>query len=87
MASVTVNFADALAPRILDAFAVTYGWTATILDAQGQEVSNPETRAQFTKRMIQRYVKNVVRDYEVQLALATAKANAEIAVGNEVVLT
>lgn len=86
MASVTINFADALAPRILDAFAAIYGWTATIETDEGT-INNPETKGQFAKRMVQQYVRSVVRDYEMKGALAAAKNTTEQAIANEILLT
>jgi hypothetical protein len=66
--------------RIQDAFAASYAYQATI---NGQP--NPESKAQFTKRKIAEYVKDVVRAYEANKAAEDARVAALS--GNELTIT
>jgi hypothetical protein len=64
--------------RIQEAFAASYGYQATLPDPADptKAITNPETKAQFTKRKIAEYVKEVTRAYEANKAAEEARAAA-----------
>jgi len=62
------NIANEDLPRVITAFTVTFNYQETIIDENGDEVPNPETKAQFTKRMWIKYGKDVTRNYEDETA-------------------
>ena len=49
---------------VIDAFCDTQGYQATITDPDGNQIPNPETPAQFTKRCIAIYIKQQVHMHE-----------------------
>ncbi|HYE75113.1 MAG TPA: hypothetical protein VEF04_17360 [Blastocatellia bacterium] len=63
MAQITINIPDDQAQRVLDAFAVKYGWTPTLTSPTGT-VQNPETKAQHAKRRVVEFIRSVVFDNE-----------------------
>lgn len=69
MATLAFSFDTGTVPfsRIVDAFATAYNYQATI---DGQP--NPETKAQFTRRMVRQYIIEIVKSQEVQAAVKTA---------------
>jgi hypothetical protein len=64
-----------------DAFAAQFLYTDTVDDGTGNQVPNPETKQQFTQRMIRDYVKTVVASHEGRVASDTAAAAARAAIG------
>lgn len=65
MATLSFSFDTGSVPlsRIADAFAVTYGYKPEI---DGQP--NPESKADFARRMIRRHIIDIVRSGERQAA-------------------
>lgn len=80
MATITITIPDNQVARVLDAFAARYGWPATVVNAQNQQVANPETKAQFARQRVADYVRGVTVAYEADrdadAARAAAAANA-----------
>lgn len=74
MATLTFSFDTGTVPlnRIIDAIALQGGYRATI---DGQP--NSETKAQFARRLVQRFIVNMVKVAETQIAEATARAGVE----------
>jgi hypothetical protein len=71
MAIVTFSFeAGNNIPRILEAFAATYGYKPTLPDGS----TNPETKAMFAKRMLRQHIVDIVRQYEQDKAREEAAA-------------
>lgn len=83
MATIVINIPDAVAPRVVDAFAKRFDYQETLPDGS----PNPETKAQFAKRQVVRFVKNVVRQAEVEDARTTAQATAEQSVDSDIQLS
>ena len=83
MAVIQVNIPDAVLPRVLDAIAARYGYSATLFDGS----PNPETKAQFARRQIILWIKDIVVNREADLAGANARAAAVTTATNEVILT
>lgn len=76
MATITITIPDAVAPRVLDAVAVRYGWTAT---------SNL-TKAQFTKRVLTDLLKESVKMIEGQVASQAAVVTSNQQVDTDITL-
>jgi hypothetical protein len=68
--------------RIQDAIAAAYGYQTTIPDGNGGTIPNPESKAQFARRMIGGHIKSVVRTQE----LAAARVASETSIA-EITLT
>ncbi len=79
MVTISFTFADELAPRIIAAFCGAYGYQPTV---EGK--SNPETPAEFARRKVADYVREVVAGYEVTAAREAAAKEATTAVAKEV---
>lgn len=77
MARLTIDFPDAVASRVLDAYAALNGWTA----ASGL------TKAQFLKADISAKIKDAVKRYEGGSAGRIAQQAAADAADQEVVLS
>lgn len=77
MANITINVPDVVAPRVLDAVAARYEWTA----------ESGLTKAQFTKQVIVRWLKETVKMHEGQIASGAATVASNQQVDNEIVIT
>jgi hypothetical protein len=83
MANITISVPDAAMPRVVDAFTKQYNYQDTIPDPAniGQTLPNPETKAQFTQRMIRTHIKDTVAMYEGMAANQTAAQKARDDIG------
>lgn len=79
MATITLNIPDAQLNRVVNGLATLYGYQATV---NGEP--NPQTKAQFAKAQILRFVKESVKaveanaDAEAARTAAVTKAETEI---------
>ena len=67
MMVISMTIQDAFAARVIDAFAASYSYSATITDNTTNPpitIPNPQTKAQFAKAKIGEYIKSVVVAYE-----------------------
>jgi hypothetical protein len=88
MAQISFTIADDKVQRMRAAFAARYGYRAKVFDpATGAEIDNPESRADFARRMIREFVKGVIRDHERREAAEAAANAAGAAVETEIELT
>lgn len=77
MGQITFNVPDAVEQRVLDAVAVSRGWT-------------PEsglTKLQFFRKVVREFVKGVVSEYEASAAARAAYATAKTSADQEVDIT
>lgn len=77
MASINITIPDAVAPRVLDAMAAQYGWTA----------ESGLTKAQFAKSIIVKMLKDVVRAHEGTLAAQAATESSNQQVDSDILIT
>ncbi len=82
MAQITLNIPDAVAPRVIDDICKRFSYRPTIDGAP-----NPETKPQFTKRMIVRTVKEWVKDEEAAGAAFVASTTATATAETEIEIT
>lgn len=72
MATITITIPDNITPRVINGFARRYNYSPTLEDGS----PNPETKAQFAKRKVIEFIKQAVREAEVQDASNTAASAA-----------
>lgn len=75
-ATMRITVPDELVPQLLEAFAQVFNRPETVIDEHGNEVPNPETKAQFAKRHIRRFIRDVWRVYKSNRAAEEAKKKA-----------
>lgn len=81
MATITIDTGNAAQTnRIVDAFAAVYNYQTNIPDGSGGTIPNPENKNQFAKRLIARYVKDVLKGFEANAAADAARVIAADAV-------
>lgn len=87
MATLTFSFDTGAIPisRIIEGFSKANGYQETIPHPTeaGQTIPNPETKAQFCKRLIKKILIDAVLNSESREAMETAKATIQpIALGD-----
>jgi hypothetical protein len=70
MATVSITVPDAVLPRVVAAFAATFGYAATMPDG----TANPETQNAFVKRKVAEYIKAIVVAHEANRDADAARA-------------
>jgi hypothetical protein len=83
MATITINIPDAIAARVVNGFAQRYNYSPVLENGS----ANPETKSQFAKRKVIEFIKQAVREAEVQTATNTAATAAAAGVENDITLT
>lgn len=71
MASINFTIPDAQINRVINALCTKYGYQDNIItNTDPPEISpNPESKAQFSKRMISEVIRSLVLDVEKQSAI------------------
>lgn len=64
MANITLVIPNNKITDIVESFAVNYGYQAKITNEAGEEIDNPETKAQFAKRQILDFIKENYKVYK-----------------------
>jgi len=83
MASITITIPDAIASRVVNGFAIHYGYAAILQDG----TPNPETKTQFAKRKLIELIKQAVKASEIQTAANAAATTAADSVDTDIVLS
>ncbi len=85
----TFTISDAVAQRVVDAFAVQYNRPELVPDPAnpGQYIPNPETKAAFARRLTKEYIKGVVKAAEASQAAEAARLAAIVDVDADIVIT
>jgi len=73
MAQITINIPNGVVSRVEDAFATKFKYTGFLADG-----TTPQTKAEFAKAQLVKYITNIVKIQESQDA-ATAAQQAAIA--------
>lgn len=90
MAQIIIDIPAGVTTRVLNAIAVKYGYQETLPAGTPEEpttIPNPETKAQFAKRMVIKHVKDIVREYEASQAQTAAFNSAATTADNEITIT
>lgn len=88
MAQICFTIPDAVLGRVINAIAGYYGYAEKLSHPLfGNQEPNPETKAQFAKRMLRRHLKGLVRAWESELAAKAAGDTAGEAVDTEINIT
>lgn len=89
MASIQITIPDAVASRVTNGLAGQYNYQATIPapNPLNPPVPNPETKAQFAKRMVAKFIKDSVKAFEATQAAGTARDTASADVETTITLT
>lgn len=67
MATFTITIPTDKVTKTVDAFCSVYGYQPTI-NVNGEDVPNPETKVNFSKRMVNEFVKNTYINYQLKIA-------------------
>jgi hypothetical protein len=88
MATLTITIPDAVATRVLTGFSNDTGYHATITNpTTGEVTNNPESRTDYSRRMLREYIVARVKHYEATTAAADARAAAEADVDADISLS
>ena len=65
---ITIDFPDSMSGDAPMAFAAQYGYEATVLDDDDNEIPNPLSEVEFTIHQILDYIKDVIRAAGIRAA-------------------
>lgn len=54
---------------IINAFSSVYQYPETVLDKDNKRITNPETKEQFTKKQIIKFIKDTYKKYKVDTVM------------------
>lgn len=78
MATITFTYADSAQADFRDALAeYGGGYQATITDAEGNSIPNPQTKAQFAREVARKVLLQIYKNWKARQAEAAAKITAE----------
>ena len=66
--TITITGEEAPSDEALTAYATSYGWTATVIDENGDSVANPTTALKFTKETMRGHFNLIVSQYYSEAA-------------------
>jgi len=87
MAQITINIPDNILTRVIAGVAYDNGYRDQLLDENNQPYTNPETKSQFSRKVIIRFIKNSVKSFERNQAVESAKVTAETAAETEITIS
>lgn len=78
MANITIQIPDAQMTNVIEAFVKMHGYQDTVVDPQDpmKQIPNPETKPQFTQRMIRNFIKDTVAAHQGVAAQQVAAQKA-----------
>jgi hypothetical protein len=80
MATINFDNQDAKDNATLDALALSFGWTATVPDGNGQPIPNPETKAQFARKQTRKWWRDHRLIQAINVVNTTLEANRAAAI-------
>lgn len=60
----------------IDAVSDFFGYQANLISLQGVSTPNPETKEQFTKKQVKKWLRDIRQSYSVKSVVDTARATA-----------
>lgn len=76
MAQITITIPDEILQRVLDGIAGQHGYQTMIEQPEGEPIPNPETKAQFAKRMMINWALQSIMAWESLQASEVARLAA-----------
>lgn len=67
MAIFSIEIADNDVERVIDSLCANYARPDTIIDNNGNNILNPESKAVFANRMVREFLSDHVKKYEIDL--------------------
>lgn len=67
MAIFSVEIADSDVGRVIESLCINYGRPEMIMDQNGNNIPNPESKPVFANRMVRDFLIDHVRRYEIDL--------------------
>jgi hypothetical protein len=83
MTTITITIPAAITDRVINGFAKRYNYPPTLEDG----TANPETKAQFAKRKVIEFIKQAVREAEIQDATNAAATQAGTSADTDIQLS
>lgn len=83
---ITLDIPDTFADRVIAAISDTYGYQETIRDEEGNEMPNPQTRAQFARSQVLRFLKETTVAYEANREASLAREAAREQADSDIAL-
>ena len=71
--TITITGEEAPSEEAIIAYATSYGWTATVIDENGDSVANPTTALEFTKETMRNNFNRIVAQYAGDIAANTVR--------------
>jgi len=87
MAQIILNIPDAVYQRVLDGFSTIHSRPDNVIDGNGNSVVNPESKGDFTKRLLIEWLKAKVVVCEGRTAGDAANSTARAAAVSEIDIT
>ena len=95
MAKITFDIPDTEYQRVIDGLAVHYGYQATLIDPtkpesrldKSKQIPNPESKEDFSQRMIAIHIRNLTSQEEAKTAAKVAQEAAAADVIEKVIIT
>lgn len=80
---ITIAFPDSMSGDASTAFASQYGYEATVLDDDENEIPNPLSEVEFTIHQILDYIKDVIRAAGIKTAKDEAVNTARLEIEDQ----
>lgn len=76
MAEVKITIPDNVVNRVINAFCTVYRRPDTVVNAQGETVDNPTSKAEFTRNIVKSFMHEVMASHEGNIASEAARIEA-----------
>lgn len=83
----TMEIEEAGLPMMFEAFCTIFNYQSTVTDESGNQVSNPESPADFTRARVIEYLKRITAENEARKAGEGAKQQATQMVEETLIIT
>ncbi len=89
MATLTITIPNAQLTRVANAVATQHGYQAEVPDPDnpGQTIPNPQTKADFAREVLMRFLRETVRAHEAAVAAESARQTAITKADSEVTIS
>jgi len=85
---ITINIPDPISQRVIDGIAYQHSYKDQVHDPEtGTDIDNPETKGQYTKRMLILWAKDNVKSWEANQATDAARQTAIDSADSDITIT